>query len=209
MGNIMIERLSPNRMNLLNLRSQIATAERGAGILEDKRVALVKELLSIYKDVVSGRYTLRDKMEDAARDLFYALSMEGKEGVISAGFAARREVSVEVTEKNVWGARFPEIHHETMLRGLDARGYAFMTVSSAVDTAAKRFEIFLNTMLMMASTEAYMRRIGSEVKKTARRINAINEIIIPRNKEQVQYIRRTLEEREREDILRLKRLKKR
>jgi len=99
----MIERLSPNRMNLLNLRSQIATAERGVGILEDKRVALIKELLSIYKDVVSGRYTLRDKMQDAALNLFYALGMEGKEGVISAGFAAKREVTVEVTEKNVWG----------------------------------------------------------------------------------------------------------
>jgi V/A-type H+-transporting ATPase subunit D len=60
---------------------------------------------------------------------------------------------------------------------------------------------------MAASDESYMRRIGNEVRKTARRINAINELIIPRLKEQLQYISRALEEREREDVLRLKRLK--
>ena len=204
----MRERISPNRMNLLNLRSQIATAERGAGILEDKRSALVKKLMSVYKEVISERYDLRGKMQDAASDLFYALGIEGREGVLSAAFAAKREVSVEVTERNVWGVRFPEIHHDTMLRRLDARGYAFMTVSGTVDAAAKRFEILLDTLLMAASDESYMRRIGHEVRKTARRINAINELIIPGRKEQLQYISRALEEREREDILRLKKLKK-
>jgi len=73
------------------------------------------------------------------------------------------------------------------------------------DAAAKRFEILLDTLLMAASDESYMRRIGHEVRKTARRIN---ELIIPRRKEQLQYISRALEEREREDILRLKKLKK-
>jgi len=204
----MQERISPNRMNLLNLRSRIATAERGAGILGDKRGALVKELMIVYKEVISERYDLRDKMQDAASDLFYALGIEGREGVLSAAFAAKREVSVEVTERNVWGVRFPEIHHETMLRRIDDRGYAFMTISGTVDATAKRFEILLDTLLMAASDESYMRRIGNEVRKTTRRINAINEMIIPRLKEQLQYISRALEEREREDVLRLKRLKK-
>lgn len=204
----MQERISPNRMNLLGIRAQIAAAERGVGILEDKRSALIKELMSIYKEVISERYDLRDKMEDAASDLFYALGIEGREGVLSAAFAAKREVSVEVAERNVWGVKFPEIRHGAMLRRLDARGYAFMTVSGTVDAAAKRFEIVLDTLLMAASDETYMKRIGGEVRKTARRINAINELIIPGRKEQLQYITRILEEREREDILRLKRLKK-
>ncbi len=205
----MEERLSPNRRNLLSLRSQIAMAERGAGILEDKRSALVRELLYIYKDVLAGRHTLRDKMRDASTDLFRALGTEGKEGVVSAAFASKREVSVEVIERNVWGVRFPEILHRTLVRGLETRGYAFMTVSSTIDAAAKRFEILLNLMLEAASTETHMKRIGIEARKTARRINAINEIVIPKAKGQLQDIRRTLEEREREDILRLKKLKKR
>lgn len=200
-------------MNLLNLRLQIAAAERGAGILDDKRAALVKELLSIYKEVITERTTLRDTMQDAASELCIALGIEGKEGIMSASYAAKRDVSLEVIEKNVWGVKFPEIHHKThhknMVRRLDDRGYSFVTVSGTVDAAAKRFEVVLNTLLETASSEAYMKRVGIEVRKTARRINAINELIIPVKKRQLQYISRALEEREREDILRLKKLKKR
>lgn len=205
----MQERLSPNRMNLLSLRLQIAAAERGAGILDDKRAALVKELLSIYKEVITERSTLRDTMQSAASELCIALGIEGKEGIMSASYAAKREVALEVTEKNVWGVRFPEIHHKNMVRRLDDRGYSFVTVSGTVDAAAKRFEVVLNTLLETASSEAYMKHVGIEVRKTARRINAINELIIPVKKRQLQYISRAIEEREREDIIRLKKLKKR
>src|SRR3990170_6958259 len=91
----MEEQLSPNRMNLLNLRLQIATAERGVGILEDKRRAIVKEFLRLYRDVIAGRHGMRDRMQDAAVDLFRAIGIEGREGFMSAAFAAKRGRSEE------------------------------------------------------------------------------------------------------------------
>lgn len=205
----MSDQVSPNRMNLLNLRTRIASAVMGAGLLEDKRSALVKELMSIYKDVLAGRETLREKMQGAAVGLVHALGLEGKEGVLSASFAAKREISIDVTRRNIWGVRFSGIHYKPMLRPLDGRGYAFMTVSGSVDKTAKEFETVMEKVLNTASVESHLRRIGDEVKKTARRINAINEVVIPKTKEQLQYIGRSIEEREREDILRLKKFKSR
>ena len=203
----MEERPSPNRMNLLNLRSQGTAAERGMGLLEDKRTSLVKELLGIYKDVLAGRHTLRGRMQVAAVELIRAIGIEGIEGVRSASFAAKRDISIDAVKRNIGGVKFSEINYKTMRRALDGRGYAFMTVSSTIDASAKGFEMVLDTMFNTASTESHMRRIGDEVKKTARKINAIKEIIIPKTKEQLRHISRTLEKREREDILRLKRLK--
>ena len=205
----MSDQVSPNRMNLLNLRARIASTVMGVGLLEDKRSALVKELMSIYKDVLAGRENLREKMQGAAAGLVHALGLEGKEGVLSASFAAKREVSIDVTRRNIWGVRFSGINYKTMLRPLDGRGYAFMTVSSSVDKTAKEFESVMEKVLNTASVESHLRRIGDEVKKTARRINAINEVVIPKIKEQLQYIGRSIEEREREDILRLKKFKSR
>ncbi|MEK6713550.1 MAG: V-type ATP synthase subunit D [Nitrospirota bacterium] len=205
----MSDQVSPNRMNLLNLRTRIASAVMGAGLLEDKRSALVKELMSIYKDVIAGRESLREKMQGAAVGLVHALGLEGKEGVLSASFAAKRDVSIDVTRRNIWGVRFSGIQYKTMLRPLDGRGYAFMTVSGSVDKTAKEFESVMEKVLNTASVESHLRRIGDEVKKTARRINAINEVVIPKIKEQLQYIGRSIEEREREDILRLKKFKRR
>lgn len=200
---------NPNRMNLLNLRTRIASAVMGVGLLEDKRSALVKELMNIYKDVLAGRETLREKMQEAAAGLVHALGIEGREGVVSASFAAKREVSIDVTRRNIWGVRFSGINYKTMLRPLDGRGYAFMTISGSVDKTAKEFESIMEKVLNTASVESHLRRIGDEVKKTARRINAINEVVIPKTKEQLKYIVRTIEEREREDILRLKKFKSR
>lgn len=205
----MSDQISPNRMNLLNLRTRIASAVMGVGLLEDKRSALVKELMSIYKDVLAGRETLREMMQEAAVGLVHALGLEGREGVLSASFAAKREVFIDITKRNIWGVRFSEIHYKTMLRPLDGRGYAFMTVSGSVDKTAKEFETVMEKVLNTASVESHLRRIGDEVKKTARRINAINEVVIPKAKEQLQYIGRSIEERDREDILRLKKFKRR
>ncbi len=205
----MSDQVSPNRMNLLNLRARIASAVMGAGLLEDKRSALVRELVSIFKDVVAGRETLREMMQGAAAGLVHALGIEGREGVVSASFAAKREVSIDVTRRDVWGVRFSGINYKTMLRPLDARGYAFMTVSSSVDKTAKEFESVMEEILNTASVESHLRRIGDEVKKTARKINAINEVVIPKCREQLKYVVRSMEEREREDILRLKKFKSR
>ena len=203
----MSDQVSPNRMNLLNLRTRIASAVMGAGLLEDKRSALIKELLKVYMDLLAGRETLREKMQDAAAGLVHALGIEGREGVMSASFAAKREVSIDITRRNIWGVKFSGINYKTMLRPLDGRGYSFTTVSGSVDKAAKEFESVMDKVLNTASVESHMRRIGDEVKKTARKINAINEVVIPMTKEQLKYVVRSLEERNREDILRLKKFK--
>ena len=62
----------------------------------------------------------------------------------------------------------------------------------------------VDLILKMVSEENRLKIIGEEIKKVTRRINALNEIIIPKLKCEVQYIRNTLSEREREDLFRLK-----
>ena len=81
-------------------------------------------------------------------------------------------------------------------------------VSTRVQIAAQRFEQAMNLILDVASTEVLLRRIGNEIRKTTRRVNALEQILIPRLRAQMRYIRDTLEERAREDTFRLKRLKK-
>ena len=49
--------------------------------------------------------------------------------------------------------------------------------------------------------------VGSEIKKTTRRINALTEVVLPNLQRQIRIIRFALEEREREDIFRMKRFK--
>jgi V/A-type H+-transporting ATPase subunit D len=71
-----------------------------------------------------------------------------------------------------------------------------------------RFEQVVAAFLTVASTEITLRKIGEEIKKTTRRVNALEQVVIPRVRGEIRYIRDVLEQRAREDVFRLKRIKK-
>jgi len=146
-------------------------------------------------------------MGQAFTTLTLALGMEGRASLRSAGYAARRTLPIELTERNVWGVRFPEVHHAPVLRALDARGYAASGVSTHIDETARQFEQVLELILRSVSVELRLKKLGTEIKKVTRRINALNEVMIPALTREVRKIRQTLEEREREDVFRMKRFK--
>lgn len=202
-----MEKASPTRMNLLVLKAQVEVAQKGLELLRSKREALVREFFAVMKKVISIRDTLRGTLQGAMNALSVALGMEGRAAVESAAFATRRDLPVELTEKNIWGVRFPDIRYQTVVRSSDARNYALFSVSSYTNTAAREFEKALDIVLQIISVEMRLKKIGSEIKKTTRRINALTEVVLPDLQRQIRTIRFALEEREREDIFRMKRLK--
>lgn len=202
-----MEKASPTRMNLLILKAQREVAQRGLELLRSKREALVREFFAVMDKVVASRDQLQNTLQGAMNALSVALGMEGRAGVQSAALATRRDLPVELTEKNVWGVRFPDIEYQTVVRSSDARGYALSGVSSHTNTAAREFEKTLDAILKIISVEMRLKKIGNEIKKTTRRINALTEIVLPEIQRQIRSIRFSLEEREREDTFRMKRLR--
>ncbi|MEK6682683.1 MAG: V-type ATP synthase subunit D [Nitrospirota bacterium] len=202
-----METVSPTRMNLLIKKNQIGVADEGLSLLRSKREALVKEFFAIMDAVVSARDKLRADMQDAMNRLTVAIAMDGKEKIASASFAAKRDILIDIVEKNIWGTKFSEIEYKRVIRSPDARGYGLVATSTFIEDSASAFEKVVDLILKMVSEENRLKIIGEEIKKVTRRINALNEIIIPKLKCEVQYIRNTLSEREREDLFRLKRLK--
>ena len=202
-----MQKASPTRMNLLVLKTQVESARKGLDLLRSKREALVREFFSAMDTVIASRDLLRSMMEAAMNSLAVSLGLDGRAAVQSAAFAAQRDIPVELVEKNIWGVRFPEIRHRSVIRSADARGYAVTGVSSYTNTAARDFEKVLDQVLKIISVEMRLKRLGGEIKKTTRRINALTEIVLPGLQYQIRSIRFALEEREREDIFRIKRFK--
>ena len=202
-----MQKASPTRMNLLVLKAQVESARKGLDLLRSKREALVREFFSAMDTVIASRDLLRRMMAAAMNSLAVSLGLDGRAVVQSAAFAAQRDIPVEVVEKNIWGVRFPEIRHRSVIRATDTRGYAVTGVSSYTNTAARDFEKVLDQVLRIISVEMRLKRLGGEIKKTTRRINALTEIVLPGLQCQIRAIRFALEEREREDIFRMKRFK--
>lgn len=203
-----MEKISPTRMNLLQNKVQTSLASDGVNLLKNKRDALVKEFFTMVREMFSFRDELDERVRNAANTLNLALGIDGPHVVRSVGMSTRREISLSVERRNIWGIRVPELEKRSVVRSVMARGYGIHTVSSRIDEAARSFEGILNLIITMASNEVKVKRLGDEIRKTTRRVNALEQVVIPVLKEQSRFIESTLEEREREDLFRLKRLKR-
>lgn len=202
-----MDAIGRTRMNLLLLKRRIEVAERGLELLRSKREALVREFFALVDRMAEHRQQIDLALRQACSSLAFALGREGRAPVRSAAFAAKRSWSIEITERNVWGVRFPDLHYAPVLRPLDGRGYAVHGVSPAIDDTARRFENILDAVLGSITEELRLKKLGAEIKKVTRRINALNEIMIPGLRRHVREIHQTLEEREREEVFRMKRFK--
>jgi V/A-type H+-transporting ATPase subunit D len=196
-------------MHLLFLKGREEEARRGLDLLRSKREALVREFFLVMESVVAARGLLGRQAAEARRALATALALEGKASVAAASFAAKRDLPVELRERNVWGVKFPEIAYPAVVRPVEGRGYAPASHSPSVDVAALRYEELLDRILRMLSGETRLKRIGAEIKRTTRRINALNEVRLPQLLRTIRRIQSALEEREREDLFRMKRFKER
>ena len=81
------------------------------------------------------------------------------------------------------------------------------SVSSRIETTAEAFEALLDRIIELAEHEMRLRRLAEEIGRTTRRVNALENVLIPRLQTQLDYIQMILEEHERGDIFRLKRVK--
>ncbi len=201
------DHVDPTRMELLARRAQMVLARQGRDLLKDKRNALWKELLSTM-DVVSQESDALEKVAGEARQaLAWAEAFDGREAVQSAGFAARRALSIDVAETNVMGVRTPVIQRQALTRASDQRGYSLATTSARIDAAAEKFEMELEDVIDLAVDELRLKRLAEEIRTTTVRVNALETVLLPQLEAQCAYIERVLEEREREDLFRLKRVK--
>jgi V/A-type H+-transporting ATPase subunit D len=202
-----MEHVSPTRSELLTRKAQIALATQGVSMLRSKRQMLVREFIEQLRAYSAQRNVLRECMERATQTLMRAMAIDGKESLDSASLAAVRTVDLKVTPRNIWGTRTFAIESDFRVRTPSQRGYSAFGVSTRIDETAELFETAVREILLIAPMEHKMKVLAEDIRKVSRRVNALEQRMVPELNEQVQFIRTTLDQREREDIFRLKRLK--
>jgi V/A-type H+-transporting ATPase subunit D len=203
-----MENISPTRMELLAVKAQIGLAEQGRDLLKEKRNALMKEFLKIADAVMRDSDELEQAVADARHALARAEALDGAEAVRSAAFAARHELSLTVEGAFVMGVPVPIIETTRAARGALDRGYSLPGTSARIDLVAERFEEAVDVLIELAASELRLRRLANEIQKTSRRVNALENILLPRLSTRRAYIEMVLEERAREDLFRLKTVKR-
>jgi H(+)-transporting ATP synthase, vacuolar type, subunit D len=195
-------------MELIRKNAQIKLAEQGRDLLREKMDALIQEFFRVMESVSKSRGEL-EKIADISRhSLLIALAVDDPVTLKSASFATKRGISVDIKGKNIMGVPVPIIEKKKFLKSVFERGYSILGVSGRIDEAAERYEEQLDLIIILAETETSLKRLGGEIQMTRRRVNALEQILIPDLKKQARYIENAIEEREREDLFRLKKVKR-
>jgi len=203
-----MQKVTVTRMELLARKEQIELAGQGLELLKQKRAALLRELMR----VADRAMTRSDALQEAAINARWALARaEARAGTVavrSAAMAARGTLRLEVQSANVMGVRVPVIEQKRVSRSVLGRGYAISGTSVTIDEAAAAFEAEVDSLIELAQSELRLERLAREIQSTSRRANALEHIILPRLISERDYIEMALDERERADHFRLKRVKR-
>ncbi|ADT84669.1 V-type ATP synthase subunit D [Thermococcus barophilus] len=200
-------KVKPTRMELLKLKRRIKLAEKGHKLLKEKQDALIMEFFTIYDEALNLRRELNQKIGEAFETLRLAEIDVGVLRLKEIALGVKPNKEVEIRKRNIMGVSVPLIEAESFKRKPDERGYTFVASSPRVDLAAEKFEEVLELAIRLAEVEETLKRLAKEIEKTKRRVNALEYIIIPRMQATVKFISQHLDEMERENFFRLKRVK--
>lgn len=194
-------------MNLLRAARRLAQVTRGTGLLRRKREALVAELFRLARPAADARAQITGATARAYAPLLSALALHGRAGLRALAWPGR-DVAVEIEPGSLWGIVVSRITaRPPLVRTVAARGAAPGLTGPAAGRASAAFERLADLLLEAAPREMLIRRLGEALAQTSRQVNTLERRLAPALRAEVTGMRRTLDEREREERLRLKRLK--
>jgi len=147
---------------------------------------------------------ISDVFNDAYTALEYANITMGSGSMSEIASSIPEEKEYEVLTRSVMGVEIPLVRFEE--EKLEA-SYGFFRSNASLDVAVSSFEKVKYMIYELAEIETSVYKLAMEIKKTQKRANALDKISIPKYEEITKSIENALEEKEREDFFRLKKVK--
>jgi V/A-type H+-transporting ATPase subunit D len=202
-----IRDIKPTRSELIGLKRKIILSEKGYNILKMKRDGLILEFFNVLERAKTTQEELQDKYRKAARMSDLANTVEGSISLKAAAFSVKETPSITLIPKNVMGVVVPKIEASKVRKGLFDRGYGLLATSSVMDETATAYEELVDAIVRSAEIETTMKRLLDEIESTKRRVNALEFKVIPELTAARDFIKMRLDEMEREELFRLKKIK--
>ncbi|MCD4800722.1 MAG: V-type ATP synthase subunit D [Methanococcoides sp.] len=200
--------VKPTRSELIELKKKIKLSEGGHKLLKMKRDGLILEFFEILSKAKDVRSELDAAYEKANVKIGIAEAVEGRITVKSTAFAMKDAPQIELESHNIMGVVVPKIESSSVRKPINKRGYGLLGTSSYIDEAVDSYEELVEKIILAAEIETTMKKLLDDIEKTKRRVNALEFKVIPELTEAMIFIRLRLEEMERENTFRLKRIKK-
>jgi V/A-type H+-transporting ATPase subunit D len=199
--------IQPTRSELLEVTRKIRLTQNGYKILKLKRDGLILEFFKILDQAKDLRLEIARRYKEASEKIAIASAVDGVIAVRSASYALTGHPEIQLKSRNLMGVVVPEIKSTKILAPITERGYGIIGTSPRIDEATEAYENLVETVVKAAELETTMKKLLEEIERTKRRVNALEFKVLPELQEIERFIRFRLEEMERDNTFRLKRIK--
>ncbi len=198
--------LAPTRSNLMRLAEELEFAQLGHELLDQKRSILVGELLTLVDQAVDYEGRVVAALREAQQALSDAIMQMGRLRVGNLAGAVNIDYSIDLGSRRVMGVSVPRV--ETTFTD-NSPYFSGEETSILAELSIDRYRTTLRLMGRLAELKVSIMRLAREVKKTIRKVNALEKLVIPTNKETIAWMEGRIEEQERENFILLKTVKDR
>lgn len=195
----------PTKGNLILAKNSLALAKQGYELMDKKRNILIRELMELIDKADSIQKEILVTYETAYKALEAANIELGINYVMESASSVPTEESIAIKSRSIMGVEIPHIDYD---KNSINPTYSFYGSSLNLDKARVAFEKVKELSIELAAIENSAYRLATNVKKTQKRANALQNITIPTFTERVKSISNALEEKEREEFTRLKVIKR-
>ena len=198
--------IAPTRSNLMRIKDELAFSRTGYDLLDQKRSILVSELLTLVDQAVDYQNRVEKALNDASEALEDAIMHMGRLKVANLAGAVDIASSISLSTRKVMGVELPKVSTEFTGSGpfFSPEGTSMLS-----EVAIEKYRDALTLMGQMAELKVSIMRLSREVKKTIRKVNALEKLVIPDKEETMKYLEGRIEESERENFILLKSVKDR
>ena len=193
-----MKKIAPTKSNLMKTRDELKFARLGFDLLDQKRSILVSELVNLTERAETQQRALENTLAEAYKSL--------ENAVLRMGKLINIESSIKLSSRKVMGVGLPVVNTDFHEK---APYFSMTDTPFYIDEAVSRFKTAVESMGEFAEIKISIMRLAREVKKTIRKVNALEKIAIPELEETVRHIANRLEEAERENLILMKTIKER
>lgn len=197
--------IAPTKSNLMKAKSSLVLSKSGFALLDQKRNVLIKEMMDLADKAKDIQANINVLFVEAYEALQLANITLGIRNVEDMTYGIPNDETFEILLKSVMGVDIPIIKFKE--KDISP-AYGFYNTNVSLDHARKKFNEVHYKIYALAEIENSIFKLAKEIEKTNKRTNALKHVQIPKYQEQVKQIQEVLEEKEREDFFRLKRVKK-
>ncbi len=195
--------IKPTRMELLLARKKLKLAAKGHKLLKQKRDVLVLEFFQLLKEIRQLRKDISGNLINAQNSLYNAQAIEGELNIERLALGLSSGVSIELASRSIMGVEVPVIKNIKIEH--QWHGYFEQTVE--LDNAIKQYRDLFPDLIKLMEKQLMLKHLAEEIKKTKRRVNSLEYLTMPRLEKIKRMITFKLEELERENFSRLKKIK--